>query len=54
MPTRTEVATRSKHLNAPLAVDSDGVVGLKWTGGEVRYWSDHADVGLAEYPFSFE
>ena len=43
------VSSWSKHLKAPLAVDSDGVAGLKWTG-EVRYWSSHADVGRAEQP----
>ena len=47
-------ASRSKHLKAPLAVDSDGVAGLKWTGGEVRYRSSHADVGRAEYPSIFQ
>jgi hypothetical protein len=29
----------------PLAVDSDGVAGLRWTGGGVESRSDHADVG---------
>ena len=43
-------SSRSKRLKAPLAVDSDGVAGLKWTRGEVRYWSRHADVGRAELP----
>ncbi len=38
-------AGRSKHLKAPLVVDSDGVVSLKWTWGGVRSRSDHADVG---------
>ena len=31
----THASSRSKHLKAPLAVDSDGVAVLKWTGGEV-------------------
>ena len=39
-------------LKAPLAVDSDGVAGLKWTGVGVRFWNYHADVGLAEQPSS--
>ena len=44
---------RVKPEQAPqgaTAVDSDGVAGLKWTGGEVRYWSSHADIGRAEQP----
>ena len=47
-------SSRSKHLKAQLAVDSDGVAGLKWTGGEVRYRSSHAEVGRAEYPSIFQ
>ncbi len=37
----------TRQAGAPLAVDSDGVAGLKWTGRGSR--SDHAD----EQPFPF-
>ncbi len=30
------VPSQSKHLKAPLVVDSEGVAGLLWTGGAVR------------------
>ena len=43
-----QAGASTSSLKAPLAVDSDGVAGLKWTGGEVRYRSSHADVGRAE------
>ena len=36
---REQVPSRSKHLKAPLVVDSEGVAGLKWSGAAVRYWS---------------
>ena len=47
-------SSRSQHLKAPLAVDSDGVAGLQWPGGDVRYRSSHADVGRAEYQSIFQ
>ena len=46
---RFQRATRI-YYNAKqaLAVDSDGGAGLMWTGGGVRSWNNHVDVGLVE------
>ena len=46
---------RAKSKQAPegatgsgVGLDSKGVAGLNWTGGEVRSLSDHADIGMVE------
>jgi hypothetical protein len=41
-------SSQSKYLKAPWAEDSEGVAGLKWTGGALRSRNDHADVRQAE------